>query len=71
MPENNIPRGFENFDDPSIYAKSEAAVRNVDSLNFVIDFDSGAAFSAFNVDLHFMKNTLATQVGAFALVKTS
>ena len=69
MPEPNIPHGFENFDNPSVYAKYEAAVLNVESLNFVIDFDSEAAFSALHVDLHFMKNILASQVGTFPSAK--
>lgn len=58
----NAPEGFENFDDPSIYAKYESAVRSADTLNFVVDFDSEAAFAALNVDVGFMKRVLNTQV---------
>lgn len=62
MPEN-IPDGFENFDDPSFYAEFEAAVLRADTLNFLVDFDSNAAFAALNVDIGIMKRVLNTQVG--------
>jgi len=62
MPQN-APEGFEKFDDPSIYAKYETAVRSADTLNFLVDFDSEAAFAALNVDVGFMKRVLNTQVG--------
>ncbi len=68
MPEikQKPPNGFEKFDDPSIYARYEAAVLHADTCNFIIEFDSETAFSALNVDPSFMKNVLNTQVGDFS-----
>ena len=63
MPEIKPPNGFEKFDDPSIYARYEAAVLHAGTRNFIIEFDSETAFSALNIDLSFMKNVLNTQVG--------
>ena len=63
MPGIRTSDGFENFDDPSIYAKYEKAVLHADTLNFVVDFESETASSALNVDLQFMKKVLSTQVG--------
>ena len=65
MPENRTPRRFENFDDPSIYPKYEAAVLHADTFNFIVDFDSELAFAALNVDLSFTKNALTTKVRNF------
>ncbi len=63
MPEDKAPDGFENFDDPSIYAKYEEAVLRADTFNFLVDFDSEVAFAALNVNHTSMKNVLNTQVG--------
>ena len=62
---------FENFDDPLVYAKHEAAVLQADTFNFVIDFDSETALSTLNIDLQSMESILSTQVRHFITFQTA
>jgi hypothetical protein len=61
------PPGFENFDDPDVYQRSEEYLLKADALNFAIIFDSDEAIAAVELTAASFDALLGTKVRPFAV----
>ncbi len=65
------PPGFENFDDPDVYQRSEEYLLKADALNFAIIFDIDVAIAAVELSAASFDAFLGTEVRPFAVQGTA
>jgi hypothetical protein len=62
MSDPRAPGVFEDLDLKPVFEKCEEAVLSADTQNFILEFDNVSAKCALDVDLHGMREILATEV---------
>lgn len=67
MEDPRNPPGFENFDDPEVYQRSEEYLLKADALNFAIIFDSDEAIVSMELNAAPFDALLGTKVRPFAV----